>query len=48
MHQFATVSVLVRTSAEICFCNVSHQVLSEGKALQPIKYLCLSLRRAFV
>ena len=32
MHQFATVSVFVRASAEICFCNVSHQVLSEGKA----------------
>ena len=48
MHQFATVSVSVRAGAEICFCNASHQVLSEVKALQPIKCLCLSLRRASV
>ena len=34
MHQLATVSVFVRASAKICFCNVSQQVLSEVKALQ--------------
>ena len=48
MHQFATVSIFVRASAKICFCNVSLQVLSQVKALQATEFLCLSLRRASV
>ena len=48
MQQFATVSFFLRASAKICFCNVSQQVLAMIKALQRIKFLCLSLRRAYV